>query len=85
MLYYSDGGPGPARKLLRVDAPEDCNMAQWRAAPADAWGPKRGWLPYSDAQSDILWLGEFFMIDASQVEKVQGEIQARYEEFHGAK
>jgi len=81
MLYYSDGGPGPASKLLRVDA-EPEGFAQWRAAPASIWQVKGGWQPYPQAQNEILQSGEFFMIDASQVEKVQGEITKQFNAFH---
>lgn len=81
MLYYSNGGPGPATKLYRVDAPTDGNMPIWLSAPAQSWRPASGWQPNDHAQDDILWLGEFTMIDASEVARVQAEIQARYDEF----
>jgi len=84
MLYYANGGPGPATKLLRVDVPDHGRTAPggWHAAPAATWQVKGGWQPYDNAQMDILMLGEFSMIDASEVEKVQGEIRARYMQFH---
>lgn len=81
VLYYSNGGPGPATKLLRVDALADGDIAAWRSAPAQTWQPDSGWQPNDHAQNDILWLGEFFMIDASQVLDVQHEMLLRYEQF----
>ena len=81
MLYYSDGGPGPASKLLRVDA-EPEGFAQWRAAPASTWQVKGGWQPYPQAQNEILQSGEFFMIDASQVVEVQAQMLAEFVAFH---
>jgi hypothetical protein len=81
MLHYSNGGPGPATKLYRVDAPADGDIWAWRSAPAQSWQPDSGWKPNDHAQEDILWLGEFFMIDLSQVSQVQGEMQARFDKF----
>lgn len=54
MLYYSNGGPGPASKLLRVDAPEDGDIWDWHGAPAASWQPHSGWVPNTFAQLD--WL-----------------------------
>jgi hypothetical protein len=82
MLYYANGGPGPASKLLRVHAPEDGDFATWRRAPADAWQVKGGWQPYPHAHTDIQMLGEFFMIDASQVVEVQAQMLAEFVAFH---
>ena len=76
MLYYSDGGPGPATKLLRVDAPEGADIAAWRRAPAWSWQPHSGWVPNTFVQLDILGTGEFFMVDESQVEDIQAEMRA---------
>ena len=76
-LYYSDGGPGPASKLWRVNVEGDgSDMHAWHSASAEQWGEK-GWVPNPGAQLDILWLGEFFMIDESEVPKVQNEIRER--------
>ena len=75
MLYYSNGGPGPASKLLRVKAPPNATLAEWQAAPGEAWG-EAGWQPWPGAQVEIQQLGEFFMIDESQVAKAQNEIRA---------
>jgi hypothetical protein len=80
--YYANGGPGPATKLLRVDAPEGGDLAAWRSAPAQSWQPDSGWQPNDHAQNDILWLGEFGMIDTSQVLDVQHEILLGYERFN---
>jgi len=29
LLYYANGGPGPATRLLRVDAPGDGDYDKW--------------------------------------------------------
>jgi hypothetical protein len=34
MLYYANGGPGPATRLLRVDAPGDGDHEKWLRADA---------------------------------------------------
>jgi hypothetical protein len=81
MLFYSDGGPGPATKLYRVDSPTDGNMAGWACAPAQSWQPDSGWRPNDHVQDDILWLGEFTMVDASEVEQVQWQILDDYMQF----
>ncbi|MCA2300924.1 hypothetical protein JF737_19925, partial [Mycobacterium avium] len=47
-------------------------------APSARWEPTRGWFEYN-AQPEILGSGEFFLVDASQVERVQKEITAQYE------
>lgn len=81
-LYYSNGGPGPASKLLRIDAPADGEFADWRRAPAQRWQVKGGWKPDDEAQHKILMTGDFFMIDESQVAQVQEEMRAEYAKFH---
>ena len=68
MLYYANGGPGPATRLLRVHA---ARYGAWRAAPAEKWLVRSGWFEYPEAQGDILWLGEYFMVDASEVPEIQ--------------
>jgi hypothetical protein len=78
MLYYADGGPGPATKLLAVDGDGD----DWLSAPAWRWNVKGGWKPEIHAQLDIRCLGEFFLIDESQVLDVQYEMLVRYMAFH---
>ena len=82
MLYYGNGGPGPHTKLLRVHAPKDGDFATWRSAPAERWHVNGGWQPEIHAQLDILHLGEFFMIDDSEVLDVQYEMLVTYERFH---
>ncbi|OBH80202.1 hypothetical protein A5681_04555 [Mycobacterium scrofulaceum] len=79
MLYYANGGPGPAGKLFRVDAPAGGSSADWLAAPSARWEPKHGWLPYN-AQPEILATGEMFLIDSSEVERVQQEMIEQYEQ-----
>lgn len=76
MFYYANGSPGPATKLFRVD---DGASADWLAAPSARWEPKHGWLPYK-AQPEILDSGEMFLIDSSEVERVQREIAEQYEQ-----
>lgn len=76
MLYYSDGGSGSATKLLRVDAPEDASMEQWRSSPAASWQPHSGWVPNTFVQLDILGTGDFGMVDGSQVATIQAEMRA---------
>lgn len=74
-LYYSNGGPGPASKLLRVDAPSNGAFREWQFAPAFCWTPEGGWQPWVHAQNEILNLGEYGMIDSSYVAHVQAEIR----------
>jgi hypothetical protein len=54
VLYYANGGPGPATKLLAVDGDGD----DWWSAPAWRWNVKGGWQPEPHAQLDIRCLGE---------------------------
>jgi hypothetical protein len=74
MLYYANGGPGAATRLLRVDAPEGADLAAWQQAPADKWTARSGWEPFLNAQLDILQLGEYFMCDSSEVPQIQREM-----------
>jgi hypothetical protein len=81
MLYYSNGGPEHATRLLRVDAPGDddgddyaARHAAWFAAPAQKWTARDGWQPYPNAQLEILHLGEYFMCDRNQVPEIQGQM-----------
>ncbi|WP_156771969.1 hypothetical protein [Mycobacterium sp. 1245805.9] len=83
-LHYANGGPGPATRLLRVDAAGDGDFTAWRSAPAFAWQPKGGWKPYSLAQLDILCLGEYAMIDESDVLEVQHQILLQHMRFHSS-
>ena len=78
MHYYGDGGPGPHTKLLRVGAPDGCDERTWWSAPAFQWTPAGGWFPDSDAQGKIRCLGEFFLIDESEVPDIQQQMIARY-------
>lgn len=81
MLYYSNGGPGPATKLLRVDAPADASIEEWRRAPAASWQPHSGWVPNTFAQLDILGTGDYFMVDESQVEAIQRAMTAAFAKY----
>jgi hypothetical protein len=83
MLYYSNGGPGPATKLWRVDVAGDGDLSAWRRAPAYSWQPRSGWQPREHVQLDILGLGEMFLIDESQVESVQNEMRAAVRKYGG--
>jgi hypothetical protein len=82
VLYYANGGPGPATKLLRVTVPENGDFATWRSAPAERWNVMGGWTPDGDAQMKILMSGEFFMIDESEVLDVQAQMLVQYMAFH---
>lgn len=82
MPYYSNGGPGPATKLLRVDSPADASFEVWRFAPAFRWTPRAGWKPDDHAQLDILQTGDYFMVDASQVEAIQQQMSAPTQAFY---
>jgi hypothetical protein len=77
MHYYGNGGPGPHTKLLRVDAPDGCTESQWRRAPAFRWLPDE-WFPAPHAQLDIRCLGEFFLVDDSEVPEIQAQMSEGY-------
>lgn len=80
-LYYSNGGPGPATRLVRIDAPEDGDWDTWYYAPGFKWTAADGWEPFRIAQGEVTQTGEYGMIDESEVERVQQEIRdwiARY-------
>jgi hypothetical protein len=66
MLYYANGGPGPATRLLRVHAPEDGDSWAWVCAAAERWTVNAGWSSEPDAQGMIKMSGEFFLIDESR-------------------
>jgi hypothetical protein len=71
-LFYSNGGPGPATELWRVNVEGNgSDMQEWRSASADGWTVRGGWNPRENAQLDILFWGEMSMIDASEVPKIQ--------------
>lgn len=83
MLYYSDGGPGPATKLLLVDAPAGGDWHAWVRAPAARWTVAAGWQDDTHlVQMDITMTGEFFMVDASEVPNIQQQMRDRYMAFH---
>jgi hypothetical protein len=77
MHYYGNGGPGPHTKLLRVDAPDGCDERTWWSAPAFQWSVTAGCFRQSNAQLDIRCLGEFFLIDESEVLDAQAQMLAR--------
>ena len=81
-MYYSDGGPGPATKLLRVHAPEDGDFWAWMCAPAERWTVNAGWSSEPDAQAIIKTTGDFFLIDESEVLDVQCQLLVNNMEFH---
>jgi hypothetical protein len=71
-LFYSNGGPGPATKLWRVNVEGNgSDMHEWRSASAHGWTVRGGWTPRENAQLDIQFWGEMFMVDASKVPKIQ--------------
>jgi hypothetical protein len=85
MLYYSNGGPGPATRLLRVEvAGGGSDREAWLRAPAASWQPHNGWQPNTYVQLDILGRGEFFMVDESQVEGIQNEMRAQVAKFQAS-
>lgn len=84
MLYYANGGPGPATRLLRVDAPPDADIDQWQRAPAQRWLPGRGWEPDIHAQLDIQQTGDYFMVDESQVVGIQQQLRDWDAKFESA-
>jgi len=76
MRYYSDGGPGPASRLVRV---HHDGGGGWAFAPAEEWGVVIGWHePNSHVQAEILALGELVALDPADVERVKQEIRERY-------
>jgi hypothetical protein len=76
MLYYSDGGPGPDRRLVRVHYD---GGGGWAFAPAEEWSAALGWHePKSHVQAEILALGELVSMAAADVPRVQQEIRERY-------
>jgi hypothetical protein len=77
MLFYANGGPGPATRLLRVDASGDGDLAAWRVADAEKWTARSGWERYVNAQLDIQQLGEYFLIDSGDVAEVQQQMRDR--------
>ncbi len=81
MLYYSNGGPGPASRLLRVHAPGDGDHMTWRNAKGEKWTARTGWIRFDNAQLDIFALGEYFMVDASEVPVIQQQMRDRSAQF----
>lgn len=76
-LHYANGGPGPATRLLRVNADAADGFDTWIAASSHKWTAAGGWEPYPAAQPDIMYLGEYFPIGTDEVERVQQEIRDR--------
>jgi hypothetical protein len=74
-MYYSDGGPGPATKLLRLDADPQGEYQDWLGAAAFRWEPTMGWFPIEHAQLDIMHLGELFLIDPDDMPMVQQQMR----------
>ncbi|MDT5051952.1 MAG: hypothetical protein QOF66_318 [Mycobacterium sp.] len=81
MQYFSDGGPGPATKLLRVDydGPLDDmdSIHPFGDSKAERWSPRDGWQPSPTATSDILWSGWLSRISESEVPTVEDQLRAR--------
>jgi len=75
MLYYSNGGPGPATDLLRVDAPSDHDFSVWRAAKSARWTVRGGWEQFDNAQLDISFTGDYSMVDADEVPGIQAQMR----------
>jgi hypothetical protein len=87
MLYYWDGGPGPATDLLRIDVPpnpqRDANgyPRDWFAAKAERRTARSGWIPAPEAQCDIYGTGDYFMVDASKVPEIQQQLRDHAAQF----
>jgi|GEM_PF-4484259 hypothetical protein len=78
MLFYGNGGPGPHTKLVRIHADGSGDLDAWRIAKAERWTVRCGWIPYPHAQLDMIWEGELFMIDASDVPEAQAQMADQY-------
>jgi hypothetical protein len=77
-LYYANGGPGPASRLVRLHYDGGVWPA-WAFAPYEEWSEALDWhTPPSHVQAEILALGELVLIAAADVPKVQQEIRERY-------
>lgn len=74
-LYYSNGGPGPASRLVRIDAPGDGDHDTWYRAPGFKWTVASGWTPFKLAQGEVTQTGEYGMIDESEVPRVMQEMR----------
>jgi hypothetical protein len=75
-LFYSDGGPGPAHQLWRVNVEGGgSDWEEWRSASAHRWNSDGSWTPHPNAQLEINFLGEMGMVDESEVPRVQQEIR----------
>jgi hypothetical protein len=82
VLFYSDGAPGPATDLVRVNVEGSGSTREaWFDASADRWTVRDGWKPYPHAQLDMMWKGELFMVDASQVPDIQQQMRADYARY----
>lgn len=80
-LYYSNGGPGPASRLRRIDAPDDGDFDTWYRAQGWKWTVRGGWEKDDHVQGEVTQTGEFGMIDESEVEKVMQEMRDRSARF----
>jgi hypothetical protein len=74
VLHYANGGPGSATGLLRIHAAKDGSYDTWRNAKGERWSVKDGWFDYPRAHEVILWAGAYFLIDDSQVPKIQHQM-----------
>jgi hypothetical protein len=81
VLYYSDGGPGPASKLLAVQSEPGASDAAWWCAPGWRWQVKGGWREEPEAQGRIRLSGEFFYIEEEEVLEVQHQMLLQHMEF----
>lgn len=80
--YFTDGGPGPATMLVRVDigdAEQDNDIQAFYAAPAWAF-TDHGWVKDPGAQDYILQEGEMDRIPNDQVERAQAEVLQNYQD-----
>jgi hypothetical protein len=86
MLFYANGLPQFATKLLRIDAPVTgdivADFAAWKTADAEVWHVRDGWTPYPSGQMEVGATGDWDAIDPDEVLDVQANMQANYERFH---
>lgn len=75
-MFYADGGPGPATKLYRVDAPDGCSESEWQLAQGYRW-VVGGWYEEHQAQLFIRQSGELFLVDESEVPKIQAQLREK--------
>ena len=81
MYYYADGDYALLR--FAVDAADQPDMAEFRAAPAQRYVGGGGWTdpaPGSDSlASKALYSGDFYPVDEAEAERIMGVLDAERE------